>query len=78
MRWTATTKCMEFWPLLDHIAPTLALEQVRNLFKHFTSRFTALEVLMAICNAEADYSRAAVMNILIKLLGPKPHLRATE
>ncbi len=60
-------------PLLDHVAPALALEQVGDLLEHRAAGLAAFEILVAEGNAEADDGGARVVDVLVKLLGPQPH-----
>ena len=65
-------------PLLDHVAAALALEQVRDLLEHRFAGLAALEILVAERDAEADDGRALVVDVLVELPGPQPHLGAPK
>src|SRR5260370_16174540 len=60
---------------LDHGTPALAFEDVWNSFKHRFFELGALEILMTNGDPETADRGAGIMNILIQLLGPQPHLR---
>ena len=62
--------------MLDHVAPALALEDIGNLLEHLSSGFAAIEILVPERDAEADNRRRRIVDVLVELLGPQPHLGA--
>jgi hypothetical protein len=62
-------------PLLDDVAPALALEHVRDLLEHLPPELAALQVLVPEGDAEAENGGAGVVDVLVELLDPEAHLR---
>ena len=77
MRRTAMMKCCDVGPFLDHVPAALALEDVGDLLQHLRPELAALEILVAERDAEAQDGSARVVDVLVQLLRPQSHPRAS-